>query len=269
MGLDRIFERMKVSITIPAYNEEKRIGNTLKTYSTYFENLRNEKKLDYELLVVINNTKDKTEDVVKKIARKNKRIIYLNLAPGGKGYAVLEGFKDALSRENDLIGFVDADMATRPEDYWDLVKGIKGFDGCIANRYHDDSKIYPPFTIRRAIVGNAFNMLVRGLLFIPYRDTQCGAKLFSRKAAKMLTENNVMSSWAFDVELLFLMSKNRFKINVIPTVWTDVGGSTLDVKKASIQMFLSVVQMKIVNSPFKRIFKPLKPIVKLIHERVK
>src|SRR3989338_9940965 len=110
---------MKVSIIIPAYNEEKRIGNTLKEYSRFFENLRKEKKLNYEILVVINNTKDNTELIVKKYQKKNKNIKYINLPKGGKGYATAEGFKNALSQKNDLLCFVDADMATSPEAFYD------------------------------------------------------------------------------------------------------------------------------------------------------
>ena len=88
---------------MPAYNEEKRIGKTLEEYSSFFENLRKSKKIDYEILVVINNTKDNTEKVVKSYSKKNKRIIYLNLVRGGKGYAVIEGFKDALKERGILL----------------------------------------------------------------------------------------------------------------------------------------------------------------------
>src|SRR5690349_5588539 len=117
---------MKVSIVIPAYNEEKRIGATLEFFSTYFKALEKENKLNYEILVVINNTKDNTVGVVKAAQKKDSKIIYLDLPKGGKGYAVTEGFKDALKRKNDLIGYVDADLATRPEDFYDLIKNIKG-----------------------------------------------------------------------------------------------------------------------------------------------
>ena len=90
---------MKISIIIPAYNEEKRIGNTLQVYSAYFESIRKLKSLDYEILVSINNTTDKTLEIVKKFQKKDKRIIYLNLPKGGKGYAIIEGFKDALGEK--------------------------------------------------------------------------------------------------------------------------------------------------------------------------
>ena len=66
----------RVAIIIPAYNEEKRIASTLESYSNYFNSLKKENKINYEILVVINNTKDRTEDVVKGFVRKNKNIRY-------------------------------------------------------------------------------------------------------------------------------------------------------------------------------------------------
>src|SRR3989344_986048 len=141
----------KICIIIPAYNEERRIGKTLEYYSNYFNNLFKKEKLDYEILVVINNTTDRTEEVVKKLAERNKRVLYLNLKPGGKGFAVIEGFKDALKRENDLIGFVDADMATSPEEYWKLIKNIGNYDGIIASRYVKGAIIDPKPSKQRLI----------------------------------------------------------------------------------------------------------------------
>ena len=98
---------MKVSIVIPAYNEEKRIGNTLEKYIKFLR----DKKVKFEILIIINNTTDNTEKVVKNYMKRFPEIRYLNFQQGGKGFAVIEGFKDALKRDNDLIGFVDADNA--------------------------------------------------------------------------------------------------------------------------------------------------------------
>lgn len=251
---------MKVAIIIPAHNEEKRIGKTLESHSSYFEAIRKEGALDYEILVVINNTKDKTESIVKKHAEKNKRVKYLNLKEGGKGYAVLEGFKDALKRENDLIGFVDADLATPSNSLHNLIKGLKDSDGIIASRYLKDSVISPSRTFRRLVIGKGFNLLVRTLFFLPYRDTQCGAKLFTRQATEEITKNVKMSQWAFDVELLYHLYKNKFKIKEAPTIWKEVEGSKINLKKSSAQMLLSIIQLRIIKSPLKGILKPLSPL---------
>lgn len=259
----------KTSIIIPAYNEEKRIGKTLETYSDYFDKLVKEKKCDYEIIVVINNSTDKTEEVVKNAARKNKRIVCMNLKQKGKGLAVKEGFREALKRESSLVGFVDADLATPPESFYFLMKNIEEFDGAIASRYLPESKITPAFNFRRNFVARGFNFIVRALFLLKYSDTQCGAKLFTNKAARAIVEKVRMSQWAFDVELLYVLKRSGLKVRELPTTWTEVGGGSIRVIRTSLQMFLALIQLRIVNSRFKFLLKPLKPIIsrfwKFIH----
>ena len=258
----------KVSIIVPAYNEEKRIGRTLEKYSQFFDALVNEKKLDYEIVVVINNTKDRTEEIVSELARRNKKLRYLNFKRGGKGFAVVEGFKDALKRNSDLIGFVDADMATSPEEFYKLIRAINGFDGVIASRYVEGAIVYPAFNFRRKIVAKVFNFIVNVLFFLHITDTQCGAKMFSRRACEEIIEEVKMSQWAFDVELLYVLKKKGFRVKEVPTKWREVEGGSIKIVKSSMQMFLSLIQLRVVNSRFKRLLKPMKPIIGLVWRMV-
>ncbi|MEK6817721.1 MAG: glycosyltransferase [Nanoarchaeota archaeon] len=168
----------KISIIIPAYNEEKRIGKTLEQNLKFFKELQKKKILDFEIIVVVNGSRDKTIDIVKEFSKKNKELKYLNLKRGAKGYAVIEGFKEALKSDSNLIGFKDADMATSPEAYYDLIKNIGNADGIIASRYVDGAIINPKPTLERRIASRIYNLFIRFLFFLPYRDTQCGAKIF-------------------------------------------------------------------------------------------
>lgn len=244
----------KVLIVIPAHNEEKRIGQTLGEYLTFLKNLQNN-KFDYEIIVVINNSNDKTEEIVKNFSRKDSRLRYLNLKQKGKGFAVIMGFIEAIKLKGDLIGFVDADMATSPEEYYKLIKEINGFDGAIADRYLKDSKVFPPATFRRLIVGRAFNFLVRALLFIPYKDTQCGAKIFKREALEKTISSLSMSQWAFDVELLYQLRKNGLRIKSVATKWIDREYSKINFLKAGPWMALGVIRLRILNSPIKKFIR--------------
>ena len=241
----------KASIIMPAYNEEKRIGKTLEAYSNYFDDLKFLKILDYEILIVINNTIDKTEEIIKELQKINNNIRYINLLKGGKGYAVIEGFKDALKRNNDLIGFVDADMATPPEEYYNLIRQLNNYDGIIADRYIKGSKVFPPATFRRIIVGRIFNFVIRALLFLNYRDTQCGAKIFKRETIKKIIQMLSMSQWAFDVELLYLLKKGNFRITSVPTKWYDREYSKINFLRAGPWMALGILRLRILNSRFK------------------
>lgn len=243
---------MKVAIIIPAHNEEKRIGRTLEAYSGYFDAIRKTEHLDYEILVVVNKTTDLTEEIVKKFGRNNPRVSYLTLKRGGKGYAVIEGFKEALKdKQNNLIGFVDADMATSPTQFHRLIREIGANNGAIASRNIQGSKLSSPLGFRRAIVGRTFNFIVRSILLIPYRDTQCGAKLFKRDALSRVLPHLVMTKWAFDVELLYTFNKMGFKVLEVPTIWSERRGSKLNVFSAGPWMLLGVIRLRLMHSPFK------------------
>ncbi len=241
----------KTVIIIPAYNEEKRIGKTLEAYSNFFENIRKKGEIEYEILVSINNTTDKTKEVVNEFMNKNKRINYIDLPNGGKGYAVIEAFKDVLKRKNDLIGFVDADMATSPEEYWKLINFLnknENTDGVIASRYINGAKIAPKPTLQRKIAKWMFNALVRSLLLIPYRDTQCGAKVFRRKAIETLIDSLSMSNWAFDVDLIYSAMKNNLTIKELPTSWIDKEYSKINFWSAGPWMAMGVIRLRLLNS---------------------
>lgn len=246
----------KVSIIIPAYNEENRIGNTLEEYSKYFERIKKSREInDFELLIVLNACKDNTLKVVNDKKRKFPEIRFLCFENGGKGFAIIEGFKDALKRNNDLIGFVDADMATPPKAFHDLVINIKKFDGIIASRWLKGSKIKTKQTILRIITSRGFNFLVKSILLLPYSDTQCGAKLFKRKAIESIVHEIGNTKWAFDIDLIFRIKNKGFKIKEIATIWDDKKGSKIDLIRVPFQMFSSIIRLRLMFSPFNFIVK--------------
>ena len=246
---------MKLSIIIPAYNEEKRIGSTLSSYSSFFESLRKKKKIDYEILIVINNTTDKTEDIAKKHQKTNKSISYLNLKKGGKGYAIIQGFQESLRKKADFIGFVDADTSTKPEDFYDLFLHINKSDGIIGNRWNKNSRIRKPQTLLRKTASRIFNFIVKSLFLMNYEDTQCGAKIFKKEVIEKITPKILITQWAFDVNLLYLCKIYKFKIIEHPTVWEDKGESKLTVVNTSLKMFLGILRLRLFYSPFRGLIK--------------
>lgn len=244
---------MKIAIIIPAYNEEKRIGNTLRAYSEYFEKKAQADGFGYEFIVVLNGCKDNTLQVVQDAANQYPNLTYINLTQAGKGIAIKAGFNQALAKDHTIIGFVDADMATEPEHFHDLVKHVGKYDGVIASRYLPESKIYPPRPAMkkwgRKIFYNGLTRLLFGLKFV---DLQCGAKLFKRSVVAAITPDLMVEQWAFDVELLYLAKKHGFIIHEEPTVWTDKEGSKLQPFKAGMRMLGSLIELRIKHSPFSR-----------------
>lgn len=256
---------MKLSIIIPAYNEELRIGKTIKKYLEFFDFVALQSKIDYEIIIVINNTKDRTEDIVKSFQGKNKKVKYLNFLRGGKGFAITEGFKYALKRDFDVIGFVDADMATSPDSFYELVKNLKWHDGAIANRYDSKSIVTPAMTFRRLVVAQIFNVFVRALFLFNYRDTQCGAKVFRCEVIKYIVPRLSITQWAFDIDILYQAKCAGFKIISCPTRWNDIEGSKINLIGSSINMLFAVVQLRIIHSLLRRLLLPLRKLTGILY----
>ena len=232
---------MKISIIIPAYNEEKRIKSTLEAYTHFF----NQQDLDYELLVVINGTTDSTPQIVKTLQRSIANIVMIEILQGGKGLAIAAGFKNALERHNDLIGFVDADMATSPHDFLDLIKNINGYDAIIASRYMPGAQVTPPRPlIKRWGSKIFFETLTRLFFGLNYYDTQCGAKLFKRLVIEKITSHLSVRQWAFDIEILYLCKRFGFSVKEWPTVWHDQAGSKLRMMRAGSRMLGTLFKLR-------------------------
>lgn len=234
-----------LTIVIPALNEEARIAKTLDAYAAVFPHA--------ELLVVINGTTDRTEDVVRGAERRHKHIRHVVFPDRiGKGGAVIEGFKLA---KGELIGFTDADESTSPAEYKKLVDcldGERGLDGAIASRRCKGARVttyQPPL---RLVAGLFFNLLVRALFWMPFKDTQCGAKLFRREPLLRVLPLLVDKGWSFDVSLLYELRRQKARIAEIPITWSDAAGSKLRFWHTSVPMFTSIAKLRLRHLPFTR-----------------
>jgi len=252
----------KVSIVIPAHNEENRIGKTLDNYLNFFKDLKKKKILDFEIIVVLNACKDNTCKVVEGYSC--NKLKHLEFKEGGKGFAIIEGFKEALKSDSQLIGFVDADMATPPNAFYGLIRNLGNSDGIIANRWDKRSKINVPQTFLRRFLSRGFNFIVRVLFLLPHQDTQCGAKLFKKELVQKILRNLGTTEWSFDVDLLFYARRKHAKIKEIPTEWNDQKESKINLKKTPLKMFFSVLRLRIAHSPFKftlRVYRKIFPFL--------
>ncbi len=218
---------MKVAIVVPAHNEERRIGRMLDTYLTFFSE---KQEIMVTFIIVLNGCTDNTLSIVKEREHKGPMLV-IDLKEAGKGLAIKRGFEESLKTESALIGFVDADMATQPEYFYELIQHIDKYDGIIASRYMKGSKVYPPRpTIKawgRRLIYQPLVWLLFGLRF---KDYQCGAKLFKRKVIEKITPYLSVKQWAFDVELLYLCKLFGFSIREWPTVWHDQADSKLKMR---------------------------------------
>lgn len=237
---------MKLSIVIPAYNEEQRLPPTLEAYTGYFGPRYGD---DYEIVVVANGCRDRTADVARGFGMRAPQVRTIEEPRAiGKGGAIMRGFRDA---RGDLVGFADADGSTPPEAFDDLVRNIGDAGAIIASRWFKASRVYPPQPLKRRIVSRIFNFLVRRLFRVDIRDTQCGAKVIRGEAVRAVLPELGITRWAFDVDLLFKLRRAGCRIVEWPTTWHDVGGSQLRIGRASFEMFLAIVRLRLLYSPLR------------------
>lgn len=229
-----------LSIVVPAYNEEARIGSTLKRMLAYFD----AQPYTYEILVVSDGSSDNTLAVVEPIAARRSQVRLLSYAGNrGKGYAVRYGI---LRAEGERILFSDADLATPIEEVEKLsAKLDAGYDIAIGSRDVEGSELIKRQSRFREFGGKTFNKIVQALVVPGIRDTQCGFKLFTRISAQCIFERAQVDHFAFDVEVLFLARRVfGYRIAEVPVRWQHMEGSKVRFVRDAIRMAKTVVRIR-------------------------
>ncbi|HRT09681.1 MAG TPA: glycosyltransferase [Candidatus Paceibacterota bacterium] len=252
-------------LLIPAYNEARRIEPVLRDYGRYFQEHYRGK---FQLVVVLNGCRDNTLEVVRRVAVDFPAISTLEFAdPIGKGGALIEGLK--LAPLADLIGYVDADGATPPQAFHDLVKRAGEADCVIGSRWLPGSVLHVEQSGRRRFASRVFHLIVELLFGMHIRDTQCGAKVMHRKAVEAIHSSLRIADMAFDINLLYSLKHAGYRVLEVPTEWTDKIGSKVTLFRTSLTMFLSVIRIRLIYSPFYRWLRPLRPLETWIYRKLR
>lgn len=226
---------MKLSLVIPAYNEEKRISRVIDSYSTFLD-----KKYDYELLIVCDGN-DNTALIVRGMMADDPRIRLLEFPTRqGKGGAIIKGFKES---HGELVGFVDSDDSVSPLDFDKLIHSLNGADCVIASRRVKGARISAPQPWGRRLSSKVFNVLINRIFNLGIKDTQCGAKVFKKSILEPLLPLMKTRGFEFDVELLWRIKNADFRIKEVPVEWKHEGGSTFSLKYSGI-MFLNLLKLR-------------------------
>ncbi len=227
---------MNISVVIPAYNEEKRIKDSLLKILRYLK----KKRYSFEIIFVDDGSTDNTVKIVRSI-NSNIRILK-NKKNYGKGYSVKKGMKNAVY---NLILFTDADLATPIEELDKLIKPInEGYDIAIASRNLPMSDLVVKQPFYRQILGKGFPLIVNFFFNLGIKDTQCGFKLFKAKAAKKIIRLQKNWGFSFDVELLYIAKKQGMRIKEVPARWIDKAGSKVSPIKDALKMFIDILKIK-------------------------
>jgi dolichyl-phosphate beta-glucosyltransferase len=224
-----------ISLIIPAYNEELRLGNTLKLTISYLNSIPH----PYEIIVSDDGSKDKTTEVAKQF--QDVRVVGDGVNYG-KGAAVRRGMLEA---KGDIRVFSDADLSTPIYEIEKVLTQLNaGFDICIGSRAIDDNLIRKHQPFYREFMGKTFNKLVQIFALKGISDTQCGFKGFTEKAAEDVFSRSQINGFGFDVEILYLARKLGYEIKEIGVEWYNDERTTVHPIKDSIQMFKEIIKVR-------------------------
>lgn len=255
-----------VLLLIPAYNEEHRIEPVLRDYARYFQEHYSGK---FQLVVVLNGCKDNTLGVVQRVAQEFSTVRFLEFpAAIGKGGALIEGLK--LAPLADLIGYVDADGATPPRAFHDLIRRSHEADCIIGSRWLSGAVLHQAQTGRRQFASRVFHTIVQLFFWMNIRDTQCGAKVVHREAIQKIHPSLCIADMAFDINLLYSLKRAGFRTLEVPTEWTDMAGSKVNLSRTSLTMFLSVLRIRLIYWPVVyKLLRPFSPLESWIYTKLR
>ena len=232
-------EDLHLSVVIPAYNESARIGATVERVVAYLT----ERWTRWELVVVDDGSSDGTAAVVRNMFPGETRVrVIVNSPNHGKGYAVRTGM---LAAEGELILFSDADLSAPIEELEQLLPALTAsFHVAIGSRALRRELIEVRQSALRELAGQTFNLALRGITGLRFRDTQCGFKLFRREAARAIFSRQRIHEFGFDPEALFLAKKFGFAAIEIPVRWAHNEGSKVRVLRDGVKMVLDLLRIR-------------------------
>lgn len=235
----------KLTIVIPAFNEEKRLESSLEKMAEFTSGLF----ASVEMIVVDDGSSDRTASIARRFSENHKdsgpecRVISFS-ENRGKGAAVRQGMLEA---SGDLALLTDADLSTPIEELAKLLRVMeeRAADMVIGSRALKSSlvRVHQPWY--REYGGKVFNLLVRLITMLPFHDTQCGFKLFRLRACRTLFAGQKTDRFAFDVEILYRAVKSGLTVVEEPVVWDHSAGSTVNMLPDSLRTFWDLVRIRI------------------------
>lgn len=229
-----------ITLVIPAYNEEERLGSTLERAVDYLSR----RGTSYEILVVDDGSRDRTVDVAEGFAARGVRVIRQD-RNRGKGAAVRAGMLASLGSK---VLLSDADASTPIEELETLERRLPSAPVVLGSRAVEgaDIRVHQPFY--RELMGKTFNFIIRLLGVRGLADTQCGFKLLAGDVARDLASRLTIDGFAYDVELVWLAQRQGLPIAEVGVIWINSPDSRVSPIRSSLSMLRDVVRMRLRHS---------------------
>jgi len=224
------------SVVIPAYNEAWRVIPTIGAIANHMSTLGE----PWEMIVSDDGSTDETASLVADLRLANLRLL-TSSTNRGKGHAVRRGM---LAARGEAVLFADADQSTPIEQFGDLLAQLgNGSDVVVGSRAAAGSEVSNKSTLRH-VMSQGLKFLVKNGFRIPVTDSQCGFKLFTGDAARLLFSRQIIDDFSFDLEVLFLAKKFGLSITEVPVTWIDAPGSKVDAAKVAVKFLADLVGIR-------------------------
>ena len=244
------------SIILPAFNESARIGPSLEKALAFVR----EQRWRVEIIVVNDGSRDDTADIVRSFMLHAPELRLLeNPGNHGKGYSVRNGM---LHARGDICLFTDADLSSPIEEAERLFRAIEdGADIAIGSRWLESSRQTIRQPLYRQLFGRCFNGVTRAVMRLPFADTQCGFKAFTRSAAQTVFQLQTIERWGFDPEILFIALKRKLAIKEVPVSWAHDERTRMSYLRDGLRMLqdIAIVRWNALLGRYGRDVEPVEP----------
>ncbi len=237
-----------LSVVIPAYNEEERLGPSLTRAIEYLSQRQRRTGRTFEILVADDGSADRTVEVAGHFAGQGVRAIRLP-QNRGKGAAVKAGL---LATRGERVLVSDADFSTPIEEIEKLESHLGRAEVAIGSRAIRGADVRERQPFYRVLLGKAGNKVIRLFAVRGIADTQCGFKLFEGEAARSLAAELTIDGFAYDVEMLWLAKRSGYRIAEVGVIWVNSAASKVDPLRAAFSALRDVVLMRLRRRPKRR-----------------
>lgn len=236
-----------LSLILPAYNEEKRLPRTFQLIKTALETGIFQQADLQEILVIDDGSRDRTAEVVQAAQAELPQIRLVPVRPNqGKGNAIHTGLREA---RGDWLLIADADSATPWDQFLKLWQAVQTARTpaqiAIGSRDLPESEIRTSQSWVREHMGKTFNLIVRTITGLPFKDTQCGFKLIHRGSIQSFLARLEVKRFAWDVEFLMFARSQKLNVIEVPVAWEHQDESRVNPIKDSLEMLMRVIQMRV------------------------
>ena len=233
----------RLTLVVPAFNEERCIVDSMQAIGDYLA----AQAYQSEVIVVDDGSAEAgrraVDQAIENLPACVEGQVIRHPTNLGKGAAVRTG---CLAGRGSFIAFIDADLATPPSELAHLLDALEaGADLAIGIRNQSDgSDMRNQRGLARRLAGRAYSLAMRVLLIPEIEDSQCPLKAFKRDVAQRLFRQQVIRTWAFDAEILYLARRHRYRMATVPVTWRAIEGSHLQLNRRTALEALNLLRIR-------------------------